>query len=1656
MTEPTDPHVAAAVDRGDVDWLTAHVDGTACPPALLDRLARHGDPSLRLLAVQWLGARATGGDVDDGLLRPLAVDETPEVALAVAELFQRHGGRLPSSAWPGWRERCPVAVVRVAWLRAELLHLPGRLPAEPPGETLLQAVAGLRCADASDPPRLLDELTGRDDPVLHDAALRMCREGLRAAVLAPAAARRLLVRLLGSGTPAVVAGALTELAEPWAAVDPVAPHRLRTLLTAAPVAAVHEPAVVAGVAVNAGVAGAEVAGHGGVAKTAVAGHGGVGGTGLAGRAGVGGAAAGHGGVAGTGLAGRAGVGGAAAGHGGVGGTGLAGRVGVGGAVAGHGGVAGAGLAGRVGVGGAVAGHGGVAGAGLAGRAGVAEAAVAAAARHGLRDPLLDAAADRRVPPRARQRALEAVGDLLDRDAIAAVVGLAGTDPLLLGRAAIGCLTTMHHRGLIVAGADAAGVVGLALADHTIPADDVAALLYTARHATRDALLTATGTAQDWPRRLDLLVALARQGAPDLDIGGDVAALLPGAGEPEPFLAAIRALRHAPAEEAVLAALPRAPAAALHALEAVGGDRTVAVLAAALDGAGAAYLRPWRHRALELCWLLQPDPARRHALLLRLDPAALPGRVAADLGRPDERELAVLRARATPDRPLEVLIWLAGNAAAVDDVTDLLGRVVAELALAYDTRSNPPDGQHRLPADLAAVDADRDRPAATKRMPVVPQEALAALQGLGRRLFRDGRIRPVCLLDAAERVTDPHDAGQLDAAERAAGDAFAASLALDLLDRPGTPPTGLAVLLELLERTPYERIRARTHRLLRHRDPHVRKHAVAVLARDGVEALAATLTPLTAAGDVQTVRQALVALSRADARWAGHAVAACLEHPNMNIKKAAAEALRTTGTPATVPHLLGWLGRHDNPGLRSALTAALRAILGDAADATVIAAFERAGELPLLESLDGALTERSVAALADQGSPAGPALLRLVAGGRLRLRDGGGASLAGRMAAHGITPPLTSAAPGPHPDLAALIRDGWHAGTARRVATADGDLPEALLPGLRRLLPDWLRLAAAEPDLRPSVLRLVVRCCPAPWTPEERIALGRARSTVVTGVGELSHADRDALLAVLEDLAPHLTPAAALDVASRLRAAPAAPAGLRSTLPVLRRCGAVLTRRDVERALADAALGADPWQAEVRVLREAFGLPGQDETFGVPGRDEAPRDAFGAPGRDEARGDVRVPREAPAGSVPSPGSSTVESRERLAALIEAWPAAAVEDRPALLDRMAALQPIGAPLWTLGEEAARPDPAPRTPHDGDLDQPRSAAVRDRLLDMLDHPRPGTTQRRRAAEALRTWPEPAIQRRLLQVYLHRGADLPATHTLARALTPADFAPDAPLEHEALERATATRDALEAAGYDRARAERAGARQAAHVRLARAVRLTRHLTPAELAPLLPALLRLREPATPDIRQVVDRELRRLPPETVAGLLGEPVRPLLLPEPAEPRLPAGLLDRPSATVRPPTRDDLLRLACDGDATRVRVALAALAGTGDGTGLAGLLDDLLRHPEAKVRLHAHRVSRQLLDRPTYLRHSEVLLADPQPDIVRVAIRAVSSAGWTPAIGAVVGLLLHPDPAVRRTAEAGLTRYGPAAAPALTKAAARARPDRRAAYAKVLAAVTAAQ
>ncbi|MDN3356222.1 HEAT repeat domain-containing protein [Actinomadura sp. DC4] len=1435
---------------------------------------------------------------------PGSLDGPPEAALALAHLYLRLRAHIRPRPWPRWREADLPARVQIAWLSAEIADRPETLRDEPAGELLYQAVHGIDVADVDEPESLVRELSGRPDPVLRAEALRVTRQAVRTGLLAPERARTLVVRLAGEPGVDAAPAALRELAEPWAALDPLPREHLYRLL----------------------------------------------------------------------------------------GTGAA-----------------------------------------------CSAAIEVAARHGHQDVLRSVAADLDRPPALRRRALELLGDLTSREDIRALVDLAATDPLLLAGPVVRCLRGLHRRGHFPAGEDAPVIVRLAIADHSVPANEVATILFSCRRETLQELTTAAVDDPHWPRRLELLTALTAQGTGDLPAGEKVTDLLRTAPDPRPFLQAIRALRHTAAEETVIAALPRSPAAALEALEAVGGARTVTALRDGLglngpDAAGtvAPYLRPVRHRALEVLWHLTEDPDRRQQILVRLDPRDLPRRIAADLGGPDERELALLRAGLDPDRPVAALCELArnGGSRTVPAIADLLLRVVSDLAASW-------------------------TPGASGGEPALPQEVVAAIRDLGGRLHERAKIRPRCLLDAADA--------------REASEALVASIALDLLDRPALTAAEQMILLDLLLQTPHRGIRSRVHPLLRHRDRHVRKHVIALLARDAdgedAQALSASLIPLTTAPDVQTVRQALLALGHARAHWAAAAIAACLDHPNMNVKKTAATSLARAGAPVAVPKLLSWLGRHDNPGLRDALAEALRTILGDAYAATVVAAADRAADdrtrTLLLTGLDRSLSARAVGALADQGSPAGATLLSLVAAGRLTLGSGTATELADRMAAYGITPPAGHEPPDAAPDaeLDALASRGWNTEVARRLAERyerdPGEPAAERLAGLRPMLARWLELAGEEPEHRGRVLGFTLRLCPPPWTDGEMETFARSVRTLVAGLAEVGDGDR--LLTLLEDAVVRLPSAEGFDVATRIRALPPEAAGSRSALVVLRRCGAVLTRTDLARALAAARTGANPWLAEEEVLREAFGPP--EPITAAPERPAVRR------WREALAAAVRTPDALRRFRAADRPGLDPHSRDRLNALLGVFPAAGAGVRDVLLDWMLELQPLDAPSWTIAEDARRPAPTA-----GDRDRPRSAALREHLLEMLDDPARG--QRETAARALLSWPEPRFRLTVLRAFLDGRVDLTVTSDLAHALT---------LMGETELRET---------GGDAARE--------------RIARVAAHLRPPDVERLIPVLLSWWEHGGPSLHASAWRALRTAAPDVLAetlsrrletgawGLLDLISGVALLRTPALARVHRRLRDEgradladkillaegplrhpdaarqdsaalsalrgrsrvPAAREHRPSRAELLDLARTGSPEQIRRALTLLAERHEADPardpeLEGLLAGSLGHPEARVRLHAHRISRRVLDHEDYLEQTSLLLDDRQPDIVRSAVKTLCHAGWRPAVPALVGLLTHSHTAVRRAASDGLALFGAPAIPALRHAAGRARPDKRHLYTTVL-------
>ncbi|MFI6584128.1 HEAT repeat domain-containing protein [Embleya sp. NPDC050493] len=1539
--------VPQAVRRGDVGWLSAYFDGMPCPVAVLRQLIGHADPALRHLGVVLLRERSGRPDqgiaesTSEGLIAESASllsgvsPGSAETAAVLAEACARL--RVPA---PEWRSAAWPARVRIAWLRAEIIGRPEpTVRAEPLGEELYQAV---RLIDAEAPADLdgyLRGLIARPDPVLRAAALRVLREAVCGALLVPEQARGRLVELLDpAGGARVVAGALAELAEPWALGD--APAGL-------------EPAL---------------------------------------------------------------------------------------------------------------------------RRVVSEypEAVETAARFGLSGLLREIAADPGLPGSPRRRALELVGEFAERGDTAALSALAGTDPLLFAAPYAACLRAMHRRGHFVRADDVPAVIEMALADYRVSTADFAIVSFTVRHEVLRALTAVPDDDPHWPRCAELLSALAAQGTPDLPVGAVLTARLAGSARPEPILSVLRELRYTEAEGVVLATLPRAPRAALRALEAIGGPATVAALREALgvadpDRVVAPYLRAVADLALEVLWLLTDDPAARRELRGRLNRRELPERVAADLGIPDADELWALTADLDVLRPDEALCRLAdhGDARTVPVLADLLLRVVSELV---DNRGE----------EVAE--------------PVVPDGVHRSIGELGERLYRRRALRPACLLDATSA--------------EAARDALVVDLTLDVLGRTGVTDAELVVLLELLGRVPSAHVKDRVHHLIRHRDPHVRKHAIALLARDAdvdaARSLSASLIPLTSAADPQTVRQALRALGRARARWAGESIAACLDHPVMNIKKTAAQALIDAGTPAQVPALLRWLGGHDNPGLRESLTAALRAIVGGVYAACVLSAAERATDARerglLLDALDGELSVRAVSTLVRRGSPVAQPLLTRLASGATALDGGEPQDLAREFAAYDIAWSQPSAGEDAEvrADLITLARHGGpvhEARAVRRLAERPGRIGAGQRAALRAALPQLLAVARDRPADRPAdqpadrsgdrpadraaVLRLALDVCPAPWSAAERDAFADACDVLAAELGAVAGAGE-----VLERIADSLSEVAAFVLAARIRALPARSFAGRTPLAVLRRCGAVLTRADVDRALAGARLGPNPWQAEAEVLRLAFGSESR---------------AGAAAGERDRRVDKPDPRAGKSGSVEDPaappdpdaparvaawrsalhvavrsarafaairaraGSADIDSRSRVDALIEVFPEVDPEHRAALLDWLTELQPIDAPSWVLAERAARAVAPTRVPDPADLDQPRSTPQRERLLALLTADDPA--RRSAAARMLSGWDEPQVRRAILDACLRGMLDLPPRPGLGRGLLDIAHVTDfADYDEGARERAAALSAVLPAEDLEQLAPQ--------------LVSWWENGTPATRARVLAAIRRIPADTLAEVLRtrleagrwhcldlLLDRRIRRTPEltETVRRLRAgghtaladrlEPTDGLLLGVDAATRNGTALAALRTRSVpvgaERPTRDELIATIRGDAPEQARRALSRLADEHAADDeVRALVVELLGHPVPRVRLHAHRISRRLLDRAAYLRHTEYLLADPRRDIVRMAIRTLSYARWEPAVPTLVTLFGAADPVLREAAAEGLARIGTPALPTLRKAAAHARPDRRARYTRL--------
>lgn len=146
-------------------------------------------------------------------------------------------------------------------------------------------------------------------------------------------------------------------------------------------------------------------------------------------------------------------------------------------------------------------------------------------------------------------------------------------------------------------------------------------------------------------------------------------------------------------------------------------------------------------------------------------------------------------------------------------------------------------------------------------------------------------------------------------------------------------------------------------LFSHPDPHVVKFALASFSSTQYSSFSQYFQPfLQPEQDIYTLRQALIGAKASGDSSLEPWVLPFLDHRNMNIKKTAAEFLARHGTQRAVPHLLRWLGIHDNPGFRGILQGALKQILNHELEFVLVNAIEQSDRPSTRTHLTNALLE----------------------------------------------------------------------------------------------------------------------------------------------------------------------------------------------------------------------------------------------------------------------------------------------------------------------------------------------------------------------------------------------------------------------------------------------------------------------------------------------------------------------------------------------------------------------------------------------------------------------------------------------------------------------------------------------------------------------------
>lgn len=909
-----------------------------------------------------------------------------------------------------------------------------------------------------------------------------------------------------------------------------------------------------------------------------------------------------------------------------------------------------------------------------GEAALVEQAIALAAALGMREELV-ALLHRTDASDTTALALEALGPLADEPTLTVALALAHEEPLLLGPPTRRLLLEAHRHGAFLRAHHLPAVLALYDDDPQWPADEFLRVTYLVRKELVSLLAELPVHDLRWLRRAELLAASYGTEAPRL-----LEALLAQAVQPEVDARIAAALVRAAGESAelfdeagLLLHLERVPELVIPALRAKGGALARTRLRELILDPFCAFAV--RSDALDALWALEPDrPSLASELATALAPSELePLTTRALTAREDQAARALWQADPSqlgaPAARLRALCE-AGQSWALPEVERLFREVLAGYVRAA------------LAGDFTI-----------KR--VMLPELEQQVYRYGRALLKDGR--PVRRWTSSSPETGR--------------DLVLRLITEHLAEKPPAPIQ--VALLEMAARHQPEGATARRLELAwRKGDREVRRAALELLAAVPEAAQGQELSLgrlLTATEDPRLLTHALEVVASLRAAWAEPAVRAALEHREMAVKKAAAEALAELASDRSSSALLRWLAVHDNEGFRAPLVRALERAAGPSLIAIVVDQLEPLSDEPrarqlLHRVLHQRLPLAAVLKLARSASAAHQEVVTACLEGHLQVSDATPARVASALHRARLRTPASSRDPwhrlrteGFSPELA---RDA-----VRELLTTAERARGPLLELVRGQLASWLTYLRDAADPEPAALELALQAA-AP--------------------GELA----PRALELAERWHPRVAPEAILDflerawlkrgAAERLRAAtlvralpPSATVGGRRRYRLLGQLGAVRTPAEVLAAVEECRLRPDFAGEAFELLCEVLAIPPRRE------REERELTAL----REQAAGAFR--------------KSEAERR--------AWLTEKLRERPLEL----------------------PPPEPLTPVRPRDERPSRALLHE-LLGALQHPSP--RERSRAAERLLAWPQAHQARTAVeQAYFAGHVDLSGTAlaTLAQAVS-------------------------------------------------------------------------------------------------------------------------------------------------------------------------------------------------------------------------------------------------------------------------------------------------